>query len=127
MKATESDDLLSNEVSFDYQDVKPKIKAFYNKYTGTKANCGAMRVQNRSIRGRQSLQFNQDPFAQPDMGQPSDPWAQPDMEEPTDPWADMEEPTDPWAQPDMDTPDYSMDYCYSPEMPDYSMDYSNYS
>lgn len=50
VRASESEDLLSNEVSYDYQDAKPKIKAFYNKYTGTKAPCGAMRVRNRGVR-----------------------------------------------------------------------------
>ena len=53
VRANENDAALSDEVSFDYKDtIRPKIKAFYNKYTGTKAPCGAMKVQTR---GRQSL------------------------------------------------------------------------
>jgi hypothetical protein len=53
VRANENDDALTDEVSFDFKDtIKPKIKAFYNKYTGTKAPCGAMKVQTR---GRQSL------------------------------------------------------------------------
>ena len=54
VRANESDDVLTDEVSFDYQDRIPKIKAFYNKYTGTKAPCSAMKVQTRA---RQSLQY----------------------------------------------------------------------
>lgn len=53
VRATESDEALTDDVSYDFQDSKPAIKAFYNKYTGTKASCGGMRV-----REPKSLQYD---------------------------------------------------------------------
>jgi hypothetical protein len=120
--------LLSDDVSYDYQDVKPKIKVFHNKYTGTKAPCGAIRAQG--------FPGGQSGFPDSSMGFPDHSMGYPDMPS-TDPmdWTSDDEFTD-YSMPDYSI-DYSIDYskaygytengeCICPDLVpiDYSYSYS---